>query len=146
LQGVEVILIPTANGYPLGINVLSSVIVPARGLENNAFVAYVNWVQVRINAAGSVYRTPQTRLLFHALHRNVLNTQDDPSFPEFLTFHGQTTVSDTGGNLLYVGPADTAALAHIRLNFTGYNPGSTVYNRPSPDVNGLCGNVTSPSN
>lgn len=116
LQGVEVILIPTANGYPLGINVLSSVIVPARGLENNAFVAYVNWVQ------------------------------DDPSFPEFLTFHGQTTVSDTGGNLLYVGPADTAALAHILLNFTGYNPGSTVYNRPSPDVNGLCGNVTSPSN
>ena len=111
-QGVEVILIPTANGYPAGINVLSSVIVPARGLENNAFVAYVNWVQ------------------------------DNATFPEFLTFHGQTTVADTGGNLLYVGPAAAAALAHIPLNFTGYTPGSTADGRQAADTRGLCGNAT----
>ena len=51
-QGVEAILIPTANGYPAGINVLATVIVPARALENNAYAAYVNWVQVRAQPEG----------------------------------------------------------------------------------------------
>ncbi len=68
--------------------------------------------------------------------------QDNATFPEFLTFHGQTTVSDTGGNLLYVGPPAAAALAHVTLNFTGYNPGSTAHGRPAPDMRGLCDNVT----
>lgn len=88
-------------------------IVPARALENNAFTVYNNWVQ------------------------------DDPLFPAFWTFHGQTTVADPGGNLLYVGPPAEAAIAHTLLNFSGYSPGSTALSRPAPDVAGVCRNATS---
>jgi len=113
LSEAEVILVPTANGYPLGINVLATLIVPARALENNAFVAYVNWVQ------------------------------DNSTWPAPFVFHGQTAVSDPGGSLLYLGPADQAELAHIPLNFSGFVPGSTALGRPWPDLVGLCNNVTS---
>lgn len=112
LDSVQVILIPTANGYPLGINVLSTLVVPTRALENNAAVAYVNWVQA------------------------------NASFPEFLTFHGQTTVAGFGGSLLYIGPANTSALQHVPLNMSNYTPGSTAFGRPAPDFATLCTNVT----
>ena len=47
LDHANLILVPTANGYPADYNPLARTIVPARALENNAFVAYVNWVQPR---------------------------------------------------------------------------------------------------
>jgi predicted amidohydrolase len=44
LQKVDLLLVPTANGYPPSVyNQLTQLIVPTRGLENNAFVVYNNW-------------------------------------------------------------------------------------------------------
>ena len=103
---------PTANGYPSDYNPLARVIVPSRALENNAFVAYTNWVQ------------------------------SAPMFGPFISFHGQTSVSDPGANLLFIGPPDTESIAHITMNFTGVS-GSTAINRSAPDFeDGLCSNVT----
>jgi predicted amidohydrolase len=113
LQDVEFIIAPTANGYPYGINVLSSLIIPTRGLENNAFVAYVNWVQ------------------------------DNATFPDIVTFYGQTTVSDPGGNIVYLGAPDAQELAVVPLNFTSRYPGNTAHGRPAADLQQLCDNVTS---
>lgn len=45
LSSAQLILVPTAEGYPPGINSLIDRIIPARALENSAVVAYVNWVQ-----------------------------------------------------------------------------------------------------
>lgn len=45
LRKAQVILVPTANGYPDGINSITDLIVPTRAFENNVYVAYVNWVQ-----------------------------------------------------------------------------------------------------
>lgn len=69
LRGAQLILIPTANGYPEGINVVADLVVPTRSLENSAVVAYVNWVQ-QVNGA-----------------------------PEYLTYYGQTQVSSLGTSL-----------------------------------------------
>lgn len=113
LQGVNLILVPTANGYPPNVyNVLTQLIIPTRALENNAYVAYVNWVQ------------------------------NNASFPESFTFYGQSTVSNAGGNIIYAGPNNSAALAHVTLNLTKYDPGSTALTRPYPDTVGLCDSVT----
>lgn len=112
MSQAQLIVIPTANGYPLGINVLSTLVVPTRALENSAFVAYVNYVQT------------------------------GPGWPEYLTFYGQTTVADFGGNTLFVGSSTHSELQHVFLNTTGQPSASTAIDRPAPDVQGLCGNVT----
>ena len=72
-------------------------------LVSAAFVVYCNWVQA------------------------------NASFPEFLTFHGQTTVADSGGGTLFTGPDDAPALAHVFLNVTQWSPGNTASGRPGPD-------------
>lgn len=118
LQRVDVIAVPTANGYPPGVyNSLTQLVVPTRALENNAFVVYTNWYQVRGGSGNS-------------------------SFPEIWSFFGQSAVADGGGNLLYQGPADGPALAHVLLNFTGRVPGSTAIGRAAADLIGLCSNVS----
>jgi len=112
LNEANLILVPTANGYPNDYNPLARVIVPSRALENNAFVAYTNWVQ------------------------------SSDRFGPFTSFHGQTSVSDPGANLLYIGPPDSEEIVHLEMNFTGVI-GSTAINRPAPDYqDGLCSNVT----
>jgi len=45
LSSAQLILVPTAEGYPPGVNSLIDRIIPTRSLENSAVVAYVNWVQ-----------------------------------------------------------------------------------------------------
>jgi len=45
LQNADFIIIPTANGYPPNINIISNTIVPARAAENDVYVAYVNYAQ-----------------------------------------------------------------------------------------------------
>ena len=109
VQGADLVLVPTANGYPPGVfNQLAKLIVPARALENNAFVAYTNWYQ------------------------------PNASFDGLFSFFGQSVVSDPGGALLYEGPSDRGELAHILLNFTGRSPGNTAQGRPAGDTRGLC--------
>ena len=80
-QGMDLLLVPTANGYPPYVtNQLTQLIVPARALENNAVVVYNNWFQ------------------------------PNASFPEFFRFYGQSQISYLGGESLYAGPSDGAAL------------------------------------
>ncbi len=113
LQGADLILVPTANGYPGNVyNQLTELIVPARALENNCFVVYCNWWQAR-----------------------TANTSD---FPPIFSFFGQSTVSDPGGGLVWRGPSDGGALAHLQLNLTGHSRGSTAQGRPPADYAGLC--------
>ena len=107
LQGAQVVLVPTANGYPADYNPLSRVIVPARALENNVAVAYVNHVQ------------------------------DEPGFPPFLKFHGQSVVADTGGNIVALADAVSEEVVVGTANFTDWTNG-TAFHRPAADVNGLC--------
>lgn len=110
VQGADLVLVPTANGYPPGVfNQLAKLIVPARALENNAFVAYTNWYQ------------------------------PNASFDGLFSFFGQSVVSDPGGALLYEGPSDRGDLAHVALNFTGRSPGNSAQGRPAGDTRGLCG-------
>jgi len=45
LQDADFIIIPTANGYPPNINIISNTIVPARAAENDVYVAYINYAQ-----------------------------------------------------------------------------------------------------
>jgi predicted amidohydrolase len=108
LQNVQVILVPTANGYPFGINQLTSFIVPARALENSAAVAYVNWVQ------------------------------EEAGFPNFLTFHGQTTVSDGRMQPLFSGPPNTSITEHVFVNTSIIQGGGTAIGRPAGDLKHLC--------
>ena len=109
VQGADIVLVPTANGYPPGVfNQLSKLLVPARALENNAFVAYANWFQPAASVDG------------------------------LFSFFGQSVVSDPGGALLYEGPSDRGDLAHVRLNFTGRTAGNTAQGRPAGDTRGLC--------
>ena len=113
LQSMDLLLVPTANGYPGGVfNQLTELVVPTRGLENNVFVVYANWYQ----ASGS-------------------NTS---AFPEIFSFYGQSTVTDPGGALVWRGPDDGGALQHLQLNLTGRTAGSTAQGRPAADVQGLC--------
>lgn len=112
LARADLIVVPTANGYPPFVyNQLSDLIVPARALENSAFVAYVNWLQVGPPGA---------------------------PFPEIWSFYGRSTVADPGGNIIYRGPSDAAALAHVQLNFTAGGGPSTAIGRPAADTRGLC--------
>lgn len=109
IDSADVVLVPTANGYPSTVfNVLAKLIVPTRALENNAFVAYVNWLQPNASLDG------------------------------LFSFYGQSVVSDPGGVLLYDGPSDSGALAHVPLNFTGRSPGNSAQGRPAGDTRGLC--------
>ena len=113
LQEVDLILVPTANGYPGNVyNQLTNLIVPTRGLENNAWVVYANWWQAR--------------------------SANSSAFPEIFSFYGQSTVTDPGGGLVWRGPSDSGALAHLQLNLTGRTGGSTAQGRPPADVQGLC--------
>ena len=113
LQEVDLILVPTANGYPGNVyNQLTNLIVPTRGLENNAWVVYANWWQAR--------------------------DANSSAFPEIFSFYGQSTVTDPGGGLVWRGPSDGGALAHLQLNLTGRTGGSTAQGRPPADVQGLC--------
>jgi predicted amidohydrolase len=114
LSRVQLLLVPTANGYPKGINVVANLIVPTRGLENNAFIAYVNWVQ------------------------------DNAVFPPYLQFHGQTTVADAGGNVLFQASDTVETFATIVLDVGSMSNGSTVFGRPEADLRYLCDNVSSP--
>jgi predicted amidohydrolase len=112
LSSADLIVVPTANGYPPSVfNQVADLIVPARALENSAFVAYVNYVQVGPPAA---------------------------PFPEIWTFYGRTTVADPGGNVIYTGPSDAEAIAHTRLNFSSGGGPSTAIGRPAADTRGLC--------
>ena len=118
LSRADVILVPTANGYPPNVfNSVADLIVPARALENDAFVAYVNWVQTGPPGA---------------------------PFPEIWTFYGHTTLSDPGGNILYTGPSNASSLVHFDLgDFPDGDTGSsTAIGRVAGDLNGLCANVT----
>jgi predicted amidohydrolase len=109
VQGADLVLVPTANGYPPAVfNQLAKLIVPARALENSAFVAYANWYQPNASIDG------------------------------LFTFYGQSVVSDPGGTLVYEGPSDRGDLAHVALNFTGKSPGNTAQGRPAGDTRGLC--------
>ena len=108
LQRADLLLVPTANGYPGNVfNQLTQLVVPTRGLENNAFVVYANWFQAR-------------------------------DFPEIFSFYGQSTVTDPGGGLVWRGPSDRGALAHLQLNLSGRASGSTAQGRQPADVAGLC--------
>lgn len=83
---------------------------PTRAFENNAFVAYVNWVQ------------------------------DDPMFSVFETFHGQTTLADNGGTILFKASDTEPTLKHI--SFTPSEDASTAIGRPAPNYeDGLCQNA-----
>lgn len=113
LQSADIILVPTANGYPGSVyNQLTQLIVPTRGLENNAWVVYANWFQAQ--------------------------TSNSSTFPEIFSFYGQSTVTDPGGGLVWRGPDDGGALAHLVLNFTGRVRGGTAQGRPPADTQGLC--------
>jgi predicted amidohydrolase len=113
LSHVDLIVVPTANGYPPNVfNQVADLIVPARALENDAFVAYVNSVQVG---------------------------PPGKPFPEIFSFYGHTTVADPGGSVIYTGPSDAEAIAHVQLNFTAGSTGmSTAIGRPPADTRGLC--------
>ena len=113
IRGAQMILIPTANGYPPGIrNQLSDLIVPTRALENNAITAYVNWLQ------------------------------DIDGSPAYLHFYGQTKVADWGGSTLYSGPAADSALQQVSFNISQWPGPSTASSRPAADLKGLCGNFS----
>jgi len=46
INSAQLILIPTANGYPPTVpNDIAQLIIPARALENSATVIYINWIQ-----------------------------------------------------------------------------------------------------
>lgn len=117
LDNVDLIVVPTANGYPPGVfNQLSDLIVPARALENGAFVAYVNWVQTG---------------------------PPDAPFPEIWSFYGRTTVADPGGTIIYQGPSDAAAIAHVLLNISAGSGSSTAIGRAAPNfAPPMCPNAT----
>jgi predicted amidohydrolase len=108
LSSAQVILVPTANGYPFGVNTLTNIIVPSRALENNAAVAYVNWVQ------------------------------DEPSFPPFLSFHGQTTVSDGNLQPLFEASPNESVIKHVFVNTTSLQGGGTAIGRRAADLTHLC--------
>jgi len=112
LNEANLVLVPTANGYPSDYNPLARVIVPSRALENNAFVAYTNWVQSSVR------------------------------FGPFTSFHGQTSVSDPQANLLYVGPPDTEEIVHLEMNFTGVIGSTAINRPAPDYQDGLCSNVT----
>ena len=113
LQRADLLLVPTANGYPGNVyNQLTQLVVPTRGLENNAFVVYANWFQAR--------------------------DANSSAFPEIFSFYGQSTVTDAGGGLVWRGPSGAGALAHLQLNLTGRTSGSTAQGRQAADVAGLC--------
>jgi len=113
LQRADLVLVPTANGYPPSVyNVLTDLIVPTRALENSAAVVYNNWVQ---------YEGPQGQPL-----------------PEIFSFYGRSTAANAGGMVQYRGPATAAALAHVLFNITAGGGGSTALSRPAADVVGLC--------
>jgi predicted amidohydrolase len=109
-QGMDLLLVPTANGYPpwapFG-NDLTQVILPARALENNAVVVYDNWFQA--------------------------NT----SFPDIVRFYGQSLVSPVRGQSLYTGPSDSGDLKHVRVSFESVTPGvAPGANLPAADFAG----------
>jgi predicted amidohydrolase len=109
LQAVDLVLVPTANGYPPGVfNQLAKLLVPARALENNAFVVYNNWFQPNASLAG------------------------------LFSFYGQSVVSDPAGTLLFEGPSDRGTLTHVALSFSKRSPGNTAQKRPAGDTRGLC--------
>jgi predicted amidohydrolase len=113
LQSADIILVPTANGYPGNVyNQLTQLIVPTRGLENNAWVVYCNWFQA--------------------------HSSNSSTFPEIFSFYGQSTVTDPGGGLVWRGASDKGELAHLELNFTGRVRGGTAQGRPPADTQGLC--------
>lgn len=118
LSHVDLIVVPTANGYPPTVfNQIADLIVPARALENDAYVVYCNWVQV--GPAGA-------------------------PFPEIWSFYGHSVVADAGGNILFTGSSNATDLAHVDLG--DFSPGatgaSTAIGRVPADVQGLCANVT----
>jgi predicted amidohydrolase len=108
LSSAQIILVPTANGYPFGANTLTNIIVPSRAFENNAAVAYVNWVQ------------------------------DEPSFPPFLSFHGQTTVSDGNLQPLFAASPNESVVEHVFVNTTSLHGGGTAIGRRAADLKHLC--------
>lgn len=121
IDNVDLIIIPTANGYPPFVyNQISDLIVPARALENSAFVAYVNWVQV--------------------------GAPPNP-FPEIWSFYGRTTVAEPGGAVLYRGPSDAQDIAHVVLNISAGSGSSTALNRQPPNfASPMCpSNLSSPT-
>jgi len=109
VQGVDLVLAPTANGYPPQVfNSIAKLLIPARALENNAYFVYNNWYQ------------------------------PNKSIDGLFSFYGQSVVSGPDGVLLYEGPSDGGALSHITLNLTGRTPGNSAQGRPSGDTRGLC--------
>ena len=107
-QGMDLLLVPTAIGYPPSVrNDLTQVILPSRALEYNAVVVYNYWFQA------------------------------NASFPDIVRFFGQSQVSDVRGQSLYAGPSDSGALAHVRVSFKsimpGIVPGATL---PAADFSG----------
>jgi predicted amidohydrolase len=116
LGHANLMLVPTANGYPADYNPLARVIVPSRAIENNAVVCYVNWVQ------------------------------SGPLFGPFVSFHGQTSVADNGANILFMGTPDTQQVEHIHVNLTNYVGSTAIGRPAPdyigfPD-SGLCANIS----
>lgn len=148
LLGAQVILVPTANGYPANANVISEHIIPARALENGAAVAYCNWVQVRAPVSCLACVT----LAYTRLSRRFVAVaappcslwmhQSGPTVPPVLTFHGRSTMSTSSGDVLVFAPGNETVTAMAKFDVTAPNE---VYGqfRPVPDLEiRLCSNPT----
>ncbi len=116
LNSAQLILIPTANGYPPGINVVSDLLIPARALENSAIVVYNNWAQ---------------------------NITD--AYSGFFQYWGQSVIFDYlySSPLYYASPVEEV-LYTTTLQFQSPYTGGTGINRRAPNFvnNSLCYNVT----
>ena len=116
LSSAQLILVPTANGYPPGTNVVSEIIIPSRALENSAITIYNNWAQNVTDAYGG-----------------------------FFQYWGQSIIYNYAEYepVYYASPYDQV-LFTTTLNFPSPFSGGTGINRRAPNFvnNSLCYNVT----
>lgn len=112
LSSAQLILVPTAEGYPPGINSLIDRIIPTRALENSAVVAYVNWVQ------------------------------NLPASPAEFKYLGQTVVySSSEYGPLYQGSSDSQEIYTLSVNFDAPNNLAVGRRLPNFQDNLLCQNI-----
>ena len=125
INSAQLILIPTANGYPpTTFNQISQLIIPARALENSATVIYTNWIQQLADPYGGA-----------------------------LTFYGDSVVYDGQAINLYTGGSNAShapgTIATLTLSFASPYEGNTANSnegsgRPYGNYmnNNLCQNIT----